>query len=44
MELEIVFETLLRRVPGLRLAVPEEELAFKEDSTVYGMYELPVTW
>ncbi|PRX61776.1 cytochrome P450 [Nonomuraea fuscirosea] len=43
-ELEIVFETLLRRMPGLRLAVPEEELAFKEDSTVYGMYELPVTW
>ncbi|MGW4801848.1 cytochrome P450, partial [Nonomuraea sp. NPDC004297] len=43
-ELEIVFETLLRRVPGLRLAVPAEELSFKDDSTVYGMHELPVTW
>ncbi|MGR6917525.1 cytochrome P450 [[Actinomadura] parvosata] len=43
-ELEIVFNTLLRRVPGLRLAVPAEELSFKDDSTVYGMHELPVTW
>ncbi|GAA2892220.1 hypothetical protein GCM10020220_097940 [Nonomuraea rubra] len=44
MELEIVFTTLLRRLPGLRLAVPAEELSFKDDSTVYGMNELPVTW
>jgi cytochrome P450 len=43
-ELEIVFATLFRRVPGLRLAVPAEELSFKDDSTVYGMHELPVTW
>jgi cytochrome P450 len=43
-ELEIVFETLFRRVPGLRLAVPAEELSFKDDATVYGMHELPVTW
>ncbi|GAA2214039.1 cytochrome P450 [Nonomuraea monospora] len=43
-ELEIVFNTLLRRVPGLRLAVPAEQLSFKDDSTVYGMHELPVTW
>ncbi|GAA4950939.1 cytochrome P450 [Nonomuraea thailandensis] len=43
-ELEIVFTTLFRRVPGLRLAVPAEELSFKDDSTVYGMNELPVTW
>ncbi|WP_043622904.1 cytochrome P450 [Nonomuraea candida] len=43
-ELEIVFETLIRRVPGLRLAVPADQLTFKEESTVYGMHELPVTW
>jgi cytochrome P450 len=43
-ELEIVFNTLFRRVPGLRLAVPDERLSFKDDATVYGMHELPVTW
>ncbi|MEV0620163.1 cytochrome P450 [Nonomuraea sp. NPDC050404] len=43
-ELEIVFRTLFRRVPGLRLAVPDDELSFKDSSAVYGMHELPVTW
>lgn len=28
----------------LKLATPVEELPFKTDSTVYGLYELPVTW
>ncbi|HEV7625173.1 MAG TPA: cytochrome P450 [Streptomyces sp.] len=44
MELEIVFETLFRRVPGLRLAVPVGEVPCKDDSFVYGLSELPVTW
>ncbi|HVW44660.1 MAG TPA: cytochrome P450 [Amycolatopsis sp.] len=44
MELEIVFNTLFRRIPGLRLAAPVEELPFKDDAAVYGLYELPVTW
>ncbi|MFD5753522.1 cytochrome P450 [Streptomyces sp. NPDC127033] len=44
MELQIVFDTLFRRVPGLKLAAPVEKLAFKDDSTVYGIYELPVSW
>ncbi|MFI7639372.1 cytochrome P450 [Nonomuraea sp. NPDC049400] len=43
-ELEIVFNSLFRRIPGLRLAVPAEQLEFKDDATVYGMHELPVTW
>ncbi|GAA3594348.1 cytochrome P450 [Nonomuraea rosea] len=43
-ELEIVFSTLFRRIPSLRLAVPAEELAFKDEASVYGMHELPVTW
>ncbi|MEU7563260.1 cytochrome P450 [Streptomyces eurythermus] len=43
-ELEAVYGTLLRRVPGLRLAAPVEELRFKDDAMVYGVYELPVTW
>ncbi|MFI7132204.1 cytochrome P450 [Nonomuraea sp. NPDC050153] len=43
-ELEIVFNTLFRRIPGLRLAVPDEQLSFKDEASVYGMHELPVTW
>ncbi|ALO91610.1 Cytochrome P450 hydroxylase [Streptomyces hygroscopicus subsp. limoneus] len=43
-ELETVYGTLLRRVPGLRLAAEPEELRFKDDAMVYGVYELPVTW
>jgi cytochrome P450 len=44
LELQIVFDTLFRRVPGLRLAAPVEELPFKDDAAIYGLYELPVTW
>lgn len=44
MELQIVFDTLFRRLPGLRLAVPVEDLPFKHESNIYGIYELPVTW
>ncbi|MFJ6572207.1 cytochrome P450 [Streptomyces sp. NPDC091292] len=43
-ELHVVFSTLFRRVPTLRLAVDSSELKFKEDSQAYGIYELPVTW
>ncbi|QFU89611.1 Pentalenic acid synthase [Amycolatopsis sp. YIM 10] len=35
---------LFQRLPGLRLAVPEEELRFRDTHIVYGLYELPVTW
>ncbi|MGW7794098.1 cytochrome P450 [Streptomyces tricolor] len=44
MELDVVYSTLFRRVPTLRLAAPVEELRFKDDAIVYGLYELPVTW
>jgi cytochrome P450 len=44
MELQIVFDTLFRRVPGLQSAVPVEDLPFKNDANIYGLYELPVTW
>ncbi|MFJ8623966.1 cytochrome P450 [Kitasatospora sp. NPDC093550] len=43
-ELQIALATLFRRLPGLRLAVPREELAFRTDSFIYGMRSLPVTW
>ncbi|NBF00489.1 cytochrome P450 [Nonomuraea sp. KC401] len=44
MELQIVFDTLFRRIPALRLAVPVEEVSFKPDAVVYGVDQLPVTW
>jgi cytochrome P450 len=44
MELRIVFDTLFRRIPGLRLAKPVDDIPFKTDAGLYGAYELPVTW
>jgi cytochrome P450 len=43
-ELQIVYRTLLRRVPTLELGIPFEEVPFKHDRLAYGVYELPVTW
>ncbi|MEV0065118.1 cytochrome P450 [Amycolatopsis sp. NPDC050768] len=43
-ELQIVFDTLFRRIPTLRLAVDVDDLPFKEDASIYGLYRLPVTW
>jgi cytochrome P450 len=42
-EMQVAFATLARRLPGLRLAVPQDELKFK-DADIFGMKELPVTW
>ncbi|MFC8824084.1 cytochrome P450 [Streptomyces sp. NPDC057137] len=44
LELQIVYSTLYRRVPTLRLAADIEQIPFKHDGGVYGVYELPVTW
>ncbi|MEW1700473.1 cytochrome P450 [Streptomyces sp. NPDC093249] len=43
-ELEIALGTLLRRLPGLRLDAPAEEIPFKPGDTIQGMLALPVTW
>jgi hypothetical protein len=43
-ELQVVYSTLYRRIPTLKLAAPVEELKFKHDMVVYGVHELPVTW
>ncbi|MEV8098898.1 cytochrome P450 [Kitasatospora sp. NPDC085879] len=43
-ELQIALETLFRRLPGLRLAVPYEEVRYRADMVVYGVHELPVVW
>ncbi len=42
-EMQVAFATLARRLPTLELAVPPQELKFKE-ADIYGMKELPVTW
>lgn len=44
LELEIAYSTLFRRVPTLALATTLDQVPFKHDGTVYGVYELPVTW
>lgn len=43
-ELQIVYVTLYRRIPTLRLAVELDQVPFKHDGLVYGVYTLPVTW
>lgn len=48
-ELEAIYSTRLRRLPGLRLSglrlsAGPEELRCKDDAMVYGVYELPITW
>jgi cytochrome P450 len=43
-ELQTVFSTLFQRVPGLRLAVPVEELRLNDERSLGGLRELPVTW
>ncbi|AWS44016.1 cytochrome P450 [Streptosporangium sp. 'caverna'] len=44
MELQVVYSTLYRRIPTLRLAGDLDQIPFKHDGSVYGVYELPVTW
>jgi cytochrome P450 len=43
-ELQVAYGTLYRRIPSLRLAVDLEQVPFKNDGLVYGVYELPITW
>ncbi|MEV5537251.1 hypothetical protein AB0L13_10355 [Saccharopolyspora shandongensis] len=34
----------LRRFPGLALAVPYEDVAFRSHHFIYGLLSLPVRW
>ncbi|MFJ6384907.1 cytochrome P450 [Kitasatospora sp. NPDC092039] len=43
-ELAAALETLLRRLPRLRLAVPESDVPFRYDTQTYGVHALPVRW
>ncbi|MET8851937.1 cytochrome P450 [Amycolatopsis sp. NPDC004625] len=44
LELRVALPALLRRLPGLRLAVPTGELPFRHAHPIYGIDQLPVTW
>ncbi|MEV4164910.1 cytochrome P450 [Nonomuraea dietziae] len=44
MEMRIAYPALLRRFPSLRLAVPYDEVPFRELAIVYGVKELPVAF
>ncbi|WP_049572962.1 cytochrome P450 [Nonomuraea sp. SBT364] len=43
-EMRIGYAALLRRFPGLRLAVPPDEVPMRTDMSIYGVHRLPVTW
>ncbi|MFI6347137.1 cytochrome P450 [Streptomyces sp. NPDC050560] len=43
-ELQEVYPALFERLPGLRLAVPVEELPFKTHMVFYGLFSMPVEW
>jgi cytochrome P450 len=43
-EMRLGFGQLLARFPTLRLAVPPEDVPMREDTIVYGVGSLPVTW
>lgn len=42
MELRVAYPALARRFPGMRLAVPPQDLSFRKLSIVYGIETLPV--
>ncbi len=43
-EMQIVFSTLVRRIPTMKLAIPFADVPFKHDRLAFGVYSLPVTW
>jgi len=43
-EMTVGFTELLRRLPGLRLAVPAAEVPMRTDMVIYGVHSLPVSW
>ncbi|WP_410639634.1 cytochrome P450 [Amycolatopsis sp. lyj-346] len=43
-EMQVGYAELLRRLPGVRLAVPPEEVPLRNDMLTYGVHSLPITW
>ncbi|QNP69711.1 cytochrome P450 [Streptomyces roseirectus] len=44
MELQVTLATLLRRIPTLRLAIPEHRIRWKDHPVSRGLLSLPVEW
>lgn len=44
LESELLVDALLDRLPGLRLAVPQEQIPFRKGALIRGPEALPVTW
>ncbi|MGX4693566.1 cytochrome P450 [Streptomyces sp. JNUCC 63] len=44
LESELLVDALLDRVPGLRLAVPADQVPFRKGALIRGPEALPVTW
>ncbi|MFE7277368.1 cytochrome P450 [Streptomyces sp. NPDC057623] len=44
LELRVVLEVLTDRLPGLRLAVPADQLSWRTERLVRGVAALPVSW
>jgi cytochrome P450 len=43
-EMQITLTSLVRRLPGLRLATPVDDLQFQNEQEIFGIKELLVTW
>ncbi|MBV8931737.1 MAG: cytochrome P450, partial [Kutzneria sp.] len=43
-EMRMGYAALLRGLPGLRLAVDPSQVPMREDMSIYGVHELPITW
>ncbi|GAA1297678.1 cytochrome P450 [Pseudonocardia xinjiangensis] len=44
LELQIAYPALLRRFPELRVAVPVDDIRYRDKMVVYGVQALPVSW
>ncbi|MFF0150487.1 cytochrome P450 [Micromonospora sp. NPDC005203] len=44
LELQVMLDTLVRRLPGLRLAVPADEVSWQRNRVMRGVRHLPVSW
>ncbi len=44
MELQVSLETILSRLPGLRIAVPESELSWHQGTLMRGLMAFPLCW
>ncbi|MFE2849663.1 cytochrome P450 [Streptomyces lavendulae] len=43
-EMRSAWRGLVKRFPTLRMAAPPEDIRWRDDQIVYGVYNLPVTW